>query len=212
MELLRKGDKASEDALVEKVFGFFHFFVRAIYRYANGRIDPSECQDVAVDFIVYRFPKLMRTYGDCDANGFSGVFYKALKNFALDWARRICTVPTGPGRGVPLDGLENLLPSANQFESELRPAEYAHLLADIRDAMWRYVGGDIMKAWILEASLMAETKADEVERKIPELFPGKVFASGSVYSLVSRFRKSQELAMVARKWAEDLGLKKRLAN
>ena len=216
MDLLRKGDKASEDALVVLVFGHFSAFVRHVQRVTGGSIDPSECEDVASEFIAVRFPKLMRQYRDIDAKAFSKVFYTAMRNFALDWARKLWNGKFGKGNTRSAD---ESLPGSDQafidicsdemvfdrkcrFEEKLLPSEFALLLDDIRDAIRRHTGGDEMKSWVLEASLMAGMRKEEVVRKVPGIFPGKVYASGSVYSLVSRFRDSPELASVARKWMD----------
>ena len=214
MELLRKGDKASEDALVVLVFGHFSAFVRYVQRVTGGSIDPSECEDVAMEFISLRLPKLMHQYNGLDAKGFSKIFYTAMRNFALDWARKLWngkfgrgntqsadeSLPGGEQAFIDICSDEMVFDRKCRFEEKMLPSEFALLLSDIRNAIRRYTCEDEMKSWVLEASLMAGMKKEEVARKVPDLFSGKVYASGSVYSLVSRFRESPELLAVVRKW------------
>ena len=47
---------------------------------------------------------------------------------------------------------------------------------------------------------VARPTTEEISMAVPKLFPGKVFAAGSVYGLVSHFRNGPELAGVAKKW------------
>jgi hypothetical protein len=212
VEKLRSGNRAAEDAVVVAVFGHFVDICRTVRRFVNEGLDSHECEDVAQEFIAMRLPKLLREYKGRCAQDFSKLFYTSLRNFSLDWLRKVVASKTGQGNQISLDAplsggemtLGDLLDEERNpykpFKGKLLSWEFEELQSDVRNAMRRHVEGDEMKAWVLEANLMSGMTAGEIERMVPDLFPCKVFAAGSVYSLVSRFRNGPELAALAAKW------------
>ena len=208
MELLRKGDKAAQETVARRILAYFDALTRHVLRKTNCALDWHDCMDVAQDFIVQFFSGKLARYEDRSAKEFSKIFYTSLDNFAKDRIDQIVNSRVGTANQrrleEPLPGGEStfgdMLPDKSAPEQRLLPSEFQELLADIRQAMLVHVKGDAMKAWVLEASLAKEMKAEEISKAVPKLFPGKVFAAGSVYGLVSHFRNGPELAGVAQKW------------
>ena len=208
MGLLRKGDKAARETVARRILAYFDALTRHVMRKTNCVLDWHDCRDVAQEFIVQFFSGRLARYEDKGAEEFSKIFYASLDNFARDRIDKIVNSRVGIGNQRRLeeplpDGKRTFgdtLQDTSSPERRLLPFEYRELLADIRQAMISHVKGDAMKAWVLEASLAKEMRAEEISVAVPKLFPGKVFAAGSVYSLVSRFREGPEFAAVARKW------------
>lgn len=218
LALLRKGDESSRELVAREIVKYFDALTRHVQSKLGYALDWHECKDVAQEFIVKFFLGKLARYEDKSAKEFSRIFYSALDNHAKDWLDKVVKTKTGHENQKrleqPLPGGEgtfgDTLPDKKSLIEQLRPEELKNLVADIKAAMLQHSGGDELKAWVLEACLMKGLKADEISKIISIKFPGKVFASGSVYALVSHFRSGPELAAVIQKWtAGELWVKKR---
>ena len=207
MELLHKGDKIAREAVARRIVAYSDALLRHVQRKANGVLNWHDCRDVAHDFIVAFFSGKLAQHEGKSAEEFSKIFYTSLDNFTKDRIRQIVKSRTGTGNQISIeapspdgertfgDTLEDETP-----QPKLLPSERQEVLADIRQAMSNHVKGDAMKAWVLQASLLKGMKADEISTVVTKLFPGKVFANGSVYSIRSRFLDGPEFAAVVKKW------------
>ncbi len=207
MELLRKGDKVAREAVARRVVAYFDALLRHVQRKANCVLNWHDCRDVAHDFIADFFGGKLARHEGKSAEEFSKIFYTALDNFTKDRIRQIVKTRLGTENqksiDAPLPDGERTFGDTLEDETpqpRLLPSERQEILADIRQAISNHVKGDAMKAWVLQAALLKGMKADEISTAVAKLFPGKVFANGSVYSIKSRFLDGPEFADVVRKW------------
>ena len=201
MELLRKGSPEAEDAVVKAAFSFFDQFVRAVRFYVSGNLCKEDAEDVVVDFFADKFRHLVFRYRFLPAKSFSSMFYASLKNFAIDWLDKrmrhgggdvSIQQPVGDGTRT----VEDLLPPWRDcVEGGLRPEEVRAFESDIRAYLAKWAG-DPVRQWILEACLFEGWTPKEASDEVPRKFPGKIFETGSVYSLVSRFRNDPALGRI----------------
>lgn len=214
MELLRRGDEKARNAVAGEIIRYFDALVRRIRAKTGYALGWHECEDAVQDFIGKFFGGKLARYEDKNAEEFSRIFVSSLDNHARDWYDKVVKTSFGPGSqnlvstekpmGRGDDGsvrtLGDTLEDKDSPKERLLPSEYAELVEDLKAAMLRHADGDEMKAWVIEANLAKGMKAEEISAAVPVLFPGKVFAAGSVYSIVSRFREGPELAAVSKKW------------
>jgi DNA-directed RNA polymerase specialized sigma24 family protein len=201
MDLLRSGDPAAEDAVVEAVFSFFDQIVRAVRFYSAGNLCHEDAEDVVVAFFADKFRPIVSRYRFLSARAFSAKVYRSLRNFALDWldkkmrhGGRDLSIQQPVGDGMKT--VEDMLPPWRDcVEGGLRPEEVRAFEKDVRDFLAKWAG-DPVRQWILEACLFEGWTPKEASDEVPRKFPGKIYETGSVYCLVSRFRNDPELGRI----------------
>ena len=200
MELLRKGDVEAANEVIRETIRYFDGFSRAIRSRVGGWVSREFCEDAVFTFFEEKLLKLVDRYRDCSPGEFTGKFYTALKNHAIDMAREIgryvtsTDLQTGDeddGRG----GYFDRLPSEREVaEDRLRADELAALEEDVRRFIVSWTD-DPLQQWVLETAIFGEKGAAEISSLAANKF-GKAYATGSVYSVLSRFRKAPGLRRI----------------
>lgn len=205
MALLRSGDREAENKLAEALFGHFDRLVRAVRRYTSDLLCREDAEDAVMDFFANKFRRVVQLYRFQPAASFTAKFYKAIKNYSLDWLdkrmRRDGSAlsiyqPIGDGKRTVEDKLP---PWRDAIEGGLRPEEVSAFEKEVRDYLVSW-SGDPVRQWVLEACLFGGWKPKEVVIGVAEKFSGKVYELGSVYALVSRFRNDPGLRKIRERY------------
>ncbi len=217
MEKLRRGDAKAYEDVARCVYQYVDALVRHVRNSTNFVLNWHDCEDIVQDMNIKVFVnKQFVQYLDKSASDFSKIFYHSLHNLALDAIDKLIKSKKGSGNKVSLEkpvnnGEENrktfgdTLPEEKSLSRTFRgkgltKEEFKNLVDDLRTAMKLHAGDDNVRQWVLESFFFKQMKAEEISKVVGQIFPGKVFESGSVYSLVSRFRNGPELDAVVTKW------------
>ena len=197
MERLRRGDAEAAEEVAKEVVRQCDSWLRAIRAQVGWKLCREDCEDIVSDFYATKMEGLMR-YKNVSAKHFTALFYKSLKNHAVDWVRKygreIPESQIGNGGREEEEGgyLERLPAAGEDFRERLSGEEVASLEAAVQGLI-REWASDPVQAWVLEASMFGGLTAEAVSAGGGEKFPGKGYAPGSVYSLLSRFRAESGL-------------------
>lgn len=205
MELLRKGDFGAESEVVEQLFRYFDRLVRAVGLYTGGSLCREDCEDAVMDFFKDKFSHLIARYRFEEAKAFTGRFYRSLRNWSLDWLDKrmrrdgsAISIEEPIGEGTKK--VEDTLPAwRDVVEGGLRPEEVSAFESEVRDYMLRWTN-DPVKQWILSVCIFGGWTPKEASDGVFDKFSGKVYETGSVYSLLSRFRNDAGLGRIRKKY------------
>lgn len=211
MALLRSGNGAVtreiEIMMALEIARHFDSWLRAIRSRARWLICYEDCRDIVQEFRAKKLPGIIARYKHLPARLFSAMFYKSLKNHAEDWlkhnAREI------PESNLPRQGqkeesegfLAGLPTEGEDFRDRLTDEELAALVQDVKEFILRWTE-DPVQRWVLEKGIFGGMTAGDIAEGVEQAFPGKVYATGSVYSLLSRFRSSPGLRRIKNQYFE----------
>lgn len=205
MELLRRGDSSASDEIAimmaKEIVRNFDSWMRAIRSKAGWGVCYEDCQDIVCEFRVKKLPVIIAKArkDHISAKYFTALFYTSLKNFAVDWI--VDNPPPPPPPKKPLTDDEQLPSIREDFRNRLTAEEQAALVKDVRNFILRWTE-DPLQRWVLEKGISGEMTAVEIAAGVEKAFPGKVYAVGSVYSLLSRFRSSPGLRRIKNQYFE----------
>lgn len=211
MELLRSGNgsvtQEIEIMMAMEIVRQVDSWLRAIRSKVGWRLCREDCLDIVMDFRAYKLQGLIEKYRNLPAQHFTALFYKSLKNYARDWLRKYGREdPVSNRAGAEGDeggdrSMDSLPSESEDFSSLLTAEEMEDLLKDVREFILRWTD-DPVQRWVLEKLIFEEMTAGEISAGVKKAFPGKVYATGSVYSLLSRFRSAPGLRRIKQKYLE----------
>lgn len=212
MALLRSGNGALtreiEIEMAKEITRHFDSWLRAIRSRAKWLVCYEDCQDIVQEFRAKKLPEVIAKYRNLSAKHFSAEFYQSLKNHAVDWLKKNAKeiLESNLSRQDQKEGtekgfLERLPTEWEDFRNRLTDEEMADLVKAVREFILRWTE-DPVKRWVLEKAIFRGMKAEEIATEIEKAFPGKVYAVGTVYSWVSRFRSSPGLWRIKKQYFE----------
>lgn len=209
MARLRCGDEAAAEELATAIVRQFDSWMRAIRARAGWMVCQEDCRDIVHDFRAQKLEGIIAKYRNLPARHFTAIFYNSLKNHAVDWLRKngrcipVSNLPSAGGGGDGEDGregfLERLPSETEDFRERLDEEEVGALMGEVRAFIVRWAE-DPLQRWVLEEALCRERTAVEISERVGSEFPGKVYAVGSVYSLLSRFRADPGLRRIRNRY------------
>lgn len=209
MVRLRRGDAEAAEGVATAIVRQFDSWMRAIRARAGWMVCQEDCRDIVYDFRAAKLEGIIAKYRNLPARHFTAVFYNSLKNHAVDWLRKngrcipVSNLPSVGGDGGEEAGregfLERLPSETEDFRDRLTEEEMGSLMGEVRAFIGRWAE-DPLQRWVLEAALCGERTAVEISERVGVEFPGKVYAVGSVYSLLSRFRADPGLRRIRNRY------------